>query len=515
MSSLPHRRLSRSACALSLAALSCLAACGGGDGPAGPVPVTTVAVTAPTTDVLADQTLQLTAVPRDGAGQPLAGRAVTWRSEDSTVARVDATGLVTGMLVGVATIVAASEGKEGRLHVVVHSRVKTLSIGTLNYFGLGQSYLPAVAVGGTRSVSCGALDSASAVIPTTSARWSSSNPAVATVQGVGSYVLVTGVAPGKVTLTATFEGVRAEFPLVVRKGYTLTEFNGFSAQVTNLNEQGHVVGKIDSRAFLWRDGEMIDLGLPKSIAWDVNDLGQVVGEFDIHPTQDPDPLHPFLWVAGQVTDLAPGAAEHTHAMAINGQGDVVGYSGPRFLTLYEPAHAVVWRGGQMQDLGTLAGGSAAYAVDINAQGDVVGFLRHPGSLANWPYVIRNGQLTELGVQNGLGQTLVALGDDGTVVGNTDQTAFLWKGGALTYIPTDPGAAMRASDVNGLGQVVGQVQWSFGSFPFLWSDGVAVDLGWLVIPSPQLSTIRRARAINDRGQIAVETSSGIGLLTPVP
>jgi len=479
------------------------------------VRVTAVAVTAPTTDVFADETLQLTAVPRDGAGQPLAGRTVTWRSEDTTVARVDAGGLVTGGLVGVTAIVAASEGKEGRLHVVVHSRVKGLYIGTVDYFGLGQSYLPTVVAGRTRVVTCGALDSASVSIPTTSARWSTSDPAVATIAGGGKSAVVTGVAPGQVTVTATFQGVRAEFPMVVGKGYTLTELVMPFTQVTNLNERGDVVGKASSRAFLWRDGEMIDLGLPESIAWDVNDLGQVVGEFNSTPHTFPDLLHPFLWEAGQATDLAPGAAEHTHAMAINGQGDVAGYSGPRFLTLSGPAHAVVWRGGQMQDLGTLAGGSAAYAVDINAQGDVAGFLRHPGNLANWPYVIRNGQRTELGVQNGIGQTLVAIGDDGTIVGNMEHTAFLWKGGTLTYIPVDVGSAMRASDVNRLGQVVGQVEWSFATRPFLWSDGIAVDLLGLVIPPESFTRIRRARAINDRGQIAVETERGVGLLTPVP
>ena len=484
----------------------------------------TVEVTAPTADVWADQTLQLTAVGRDGVGQSLSGREFTWRSEDPTVARVDAAGLVTGVTVGAATIVAASEGKEGRLDVYVRSRVHMVFVWAFDYWPGGRPYLPALAVGRTLQLWAEAVDSSYNEIPgsMTGMRWSISDPTVASIVPSGAGGLVTALAPGRVTVTATFEGVRMDFPLVVGKGFTITELPGwslFGMSVTNLNEHGHVVGSIEGRAFLWQGGPVVDLGIPESAALDVNDLGQVVGSFNSKPHTIPDLIHPFLWQAGQAIDLAPGVQEHTHAIAINEQGEVVGYTAARGTTSGEPARAVVWRNGQMNNLGSL-GGYAAYALDISSQGDIVGFRTLSGGSAV-PILLRDGQLSDLPVQAGSGRA-VAVSEDGAVAGNVGDTAFLWQDGAVTYIPPDFDTAIRVSDVNRLGQAVGYAGPRSGRpvhepRAVLWVDGTALDLSGLVAEPGW--TLVNARAINDRGQIAVQLSrSGISkgaLLTPVP
>lgn len=63
----------------------------------------------PTTFALVvGERVQLTGTPRDGSGNPLPGAAVTWATSDPAVARVNGSGLVTGMAAGSATISAAS-----------------------------------------------------------------------------------------------------------------------------------------------------------------------------------------------------------------------------------------------------------------------------------------------------------------------------------------------------------------------------------------------------------------------
>src|SRR6266542_5257440 len=82
-------------------------------------PVAAVDVAPPSATVPAGQTVQLTATPKDSSGNPLAGRAVTWASGSTSIATVNASGLVTGVAAGSATITATSEGKSGSAAITV------------------------------------------------------------------------------------------------------------------------------------------------------------------------------------------------------------------------------------------------------------------------------------------------------------------------------------------------------------------------------------------------------------
>jgi len=82
-------------------------------------PVASVDVAPPSAPVSAGQTVQLAATPKDSSGNPLAGRAVTWASSSASIATVNASGLVTGVAAGSATITATSEGKSGSAGVTV------------------------------------------------------------------------------------------------------------------------------------------------------------------------------------------------------------------------------------------------------------------------------------------------------------------------------------------------------------------------------------------------------------
>src|SRR5207253_549245 len=70
------------------------------------VPVAAVTVTPASASVNEGNAVQLTATPKDANGTPLTGRTVTWASDNTTVATVSATGLVTGKVAGSATITA-------------------------------------------------------------------------------------------------------------------------------------------------------------------------------------------------------------------------------------------------------------------------------------------------------------------------------------------------------------------------------------------------------------------------
>jgi uncharacterized protein YjdB len=159
------------------------------------VPVASVAVTPSGSDLVVGQTTQLKAEPRDGSGQPLAGRTVTWSTSAPNVASVSSTGLVTAIAPGSATISATSEGKAGS--ATINVRPKPVSSVILSP---GQA---SVVVGQTVQLTGQVTDDQGNVLNGRPITYTSGAPAIATVSSTG---LVTGVAPGSATITAASEG---------------------------------------------------------------------------------------------------------------------------------------------------------------------------------------------------------------------------------------------------------------------------------------------------------------------
>lgn len=90
------------------------------------VSVASVAVTPPSASLAAGATVQLTAEAKDAGGQVLPGRPATWSSDKPGVAQVSATGLVSGVAAGEATITATVEGKTGTATITVAPAVGTI-----------------------------------------------------------------------------------------------------------------------------------------------------------------------------------------------------------------------------------------------------------------------------------------------------------------------------------------------------------------------------------------------------
>lgn len=104
------RTVPAAASALVWAALACA---GEVAGPSRPAPVASVTVSPATAVIVVRGTEQLSVVLRDARGNTLTDRAVTWMTSDSARVVVEATGLVTALTTGGASITATSEGQTG------------------------------------------------------------------------------------------------------------------------------------------------------------------------------------------------------------------------------------------------------------------------------------------------------------------------------------------------------------------------------------------------------------------
>ncbi len=159
------------------------------------VPVASVSVTPTSANVNEGKTVQLTATPKDGGGNPLSGRTIAWSSSNTAVATVSSSGLVTGKVAGSATITATSEGQSGASAItVVHVPVASVTVSPAS---------GSVPAGSTLQLTATPKDASGNALTGRTITWSSSDNSVATVSSSG---LVSGVVAGSATITATSEG---------------------------------------------------------------------------------------------------------------------------------------------------------------------------------------------------------------------------------------------------------------------------------------------------------------------
>lgn len=238
-----------------------------------------------------------------------------------------------------------------------------------------------------------------------------------------------------------------------------------------------------------------------SIAFDVNDLGQVVGR-----SQDGSGQHrPFLWSEstglidlGSLGGCTTGRLCAAHA--VNNLGQAVG--------LTEDANgedrAFIWEDGVMTDLGVLPGGVWASAWNINDHGQVVGwsgfrsFFWSPGT-----------GIVEIDHPDA-GPAL-AINNDGVVSGNTaDGDVYTWtETGGLTRLGlTGFGGRLQPRDLNLIGDFAGLFFRDDGerqAFVFTQSGGFLNlhEAGGFSDASPLLTS---AGGPNERGQVAISGGS---------
>ncbi len=157
--------------------------------------IASVVVSPASASVPVGQTLQLTGTPEDANGNPLSGRTISWSSGNSAVATVNGNGLVTGVAAGATTITATSEGTSGTAAVTVTS----VPVASVTVSPATVSLQP----GQTQQLTATPKDAGGNALSGRMVTWASGSTAVATVSGSG---LVSGVAAGSATITATSEG---------------------------------------------------------------------------------------------------------------------------------------------------------------------------------------------------------------------------------------------------------------------------------------------------------------------
>lgn len=235
-----------------------------------------------------------------------------------------------------------------------------------------------------------------------------------------------------------------------------------NCQAWGVNNNGDVVGESvtadgATHAFIYHsnNGQLEDLGNvlgdAYSIAYGINDAGQVVGQHGDYYFGNA-----FVWSsANGVTDLGPG-----YASSINASGVIAG----QVRTIEDDRfhmRPAIWQNGNPTLLPYLGGDELNhYAADINDSGTVVGASMGPDAVMH-AVIWRNGALTDLGtLQTGAYAVATSINNQGQVVGGCGIGAFLWQNGQMTNLTqsvphTSDAFPASAVSINNSGQIACQ------------------------------------------------------------
>ena len=230
-----------------------------GDGTTEPTPYssepTTITVSPATAELVAlDATVQMSAEVKDQNGWVMAGATVTWASSATAVATVDASGLVTAVANGTATITATAGSASGSATVTVAQAVSSVTAvpAEANFAALGD----------TLRLTAEAFDANGHTVAGAEFSWETNDDAVATVDATG---LATAVANGTATITATAGEASGSATVTVAQAVssvavapdsaTVVEGDTLRLAATATDANGHVVTAVVE--FVWASADTL------------------------------------------------------------------------------------------------------------------------------------------------------------------------------------------------------------------------------------------------------------------
>ena len=295
----------------------------------------------------------------------------------------------------------------------------------------------------------------------------------------------------------------------------LPSLGGGEGEVMDFGPAGTAVGgALDAEgrftAVLWRDGRIVDLGLPRgdSEAMDVNGSGTVVGSYD--HSDDPGSQRAFAWRDGEFRTL-PGLlpdGRGAGARRIDEHGTIVGSA----IDALGRELPVRWRGGRLERLGPLPEPfEHGYALGISASGAISGGLYGDEPFGPpVPFLWQDGRFTILpalagpaSVEGPFGEANL-IDDRGVAAGSSDDerglpTATVWRDGAAHSLGllADDGFS-QILGANGLGDYTGWASGAEGEVHAFVSDGGPLRALTGLSGDPTQFSI--AHAINARGDV---------------
>lgn len=315
----------------------------------------------------------------------------------------------------------------------------------------------------------------------------------------------------------------------VYRQYAVTEISGLGypaneTMATALSNRGEVTGRVGSghwyapnsyfHAFRWRDGEMIDLGVPESlpnvvpgesrISWgnSINDRGDVLGDGKTGNNYETERLSPFFWRNDLPVALNPAFDPES----LNNRGELLGRQ-------YDANHYhigwTLWRNGEYIPVEVPGYSKPGYETPLNLHslsddGTVLGFVQEYIEASN-DYNTRWFIWSESGVEFIHIPPYVSVrkrDSRGQILGSSStRQLLLWEDGNVHNLAVAPGEldSLKTATMNTRSEVIATVGRAPSGRAHVWAnddvfdlnDAVTLERGW---------TLTEASDINDTGQI---------------
>ena len=271
------------------------------------------------------ETVQLTASVSDQNGRALAGTLASWSSSGTAVATVTASGLVTAVGNGTATIAAVAGEASGTAEITVDQAVSAVSVSPAAH---------TVQVGATLRLSAEATDANGHAVEEAEFAWESGDTVIAAVNATG---LVTALGVGEVDITAISSDVTGRAALsVVPPAPTTMAVTPDTVALTALGQSAQFAAEVRDQAervmtdaaVSWASGDtavaVVDsTGSVTAVANGTATITAVAGEASGHAVVQVMQSAGSIIVTPTADSTAPGDTLRLSAVALDENGHAV------------------------------------------------------------------------------------------------------------------------------------------------------------------------------------------------